>query len=177
MSNLHSTANVEPVSVLANRVSAKEFRIFKIREWRLRGKFAKWRHLKAPFLAAETADGLLTRGTVGWFRTTRKYAEETASAGWGARIRTWEWRNQNPLPYHLATPHHAVGLPLARWAARWASHHSGVMFGDQSWRVAGGRRKAVKFRWAAPIFEQPRRGADARAAVREVRAKFKKVPR
>ena len=27
------------------------------------------------------------------------------SAGWGARIRTWEWRNQNPLPYHLATPH------------------------------------------------------------------------
>ena len=26
------------------------------------------------------------------------------SGGWGARIRTWEWRNQNPLPYHLATP-------------------------------------------------------------------------
>jgi hypothetical protein len=24
--------------------------------------------------------------------------------GWGARIRTWEWRNQNPLPYRLATP-------------------------------------------------------------------------
>src|SRR5476651_2264397 len=24
------------------------------------------------------------------------------SAGWGARVRTWEWRNQNPLPYHLA---------------------------------------------------------------------------
>jgi hypothetical protein len=21
---------------------------------------------------------------------------ETALAGWGARIRTWEWRNQNP---------------------------------------------------------------------------------
>jgi hypothetical protein len=25
--------------------------------------------------------------------------------GWGARIRTWEWRYQKPLPYHLATPH------------------------------------------------------------------------
>ena len=25
--------------------------------------------------------------------------------GWDARIRTWEWRNQNPLPYHLATSH------------------------------------------------------------------------
>ena len=24
--------------------------------------------------------------------------------GWGARIRTWEWRIQSPLPYHLATP-------------------------------------------------------------------------
>ena len=29
---------------------------------------------------------------------------ETGLTGWGARIRTWEWRNQNPLPYHLATP-------------------------------------------------------------------------
>src|SRR5215510_6790521 len=28
----------------------------------------------------------------------------TGLVGWGARIRTWEWRNQNPLPYHLATP-------------------------------------------------------------------------
>src|SRR5579885_2633583 len=25
--------------------------------------------------------------------------------GWGARIRTWEWRIQSPLPYRLATPH------------------------------------------------------------------------
>src|SRR5262249_54264230 len=24
--------------------------------------------------------------------------------GWGGRTRTSEWRNQNPLPYHLATP-------------------------------------------------------------------------
>ena len=40
------------------------------------------------------------------------------SPGWGARIRTWEWRNQNPLPYHLATPHCAVGLPVAPRARR-----------------------------------------------------------
>src|SRR5262249_19347991 len=26
-------------------------------------------------------------------------------SGWGGRIRTSAWRNQNPLPYHLATPH------------------------------------------------------------------------
>ena len=31
----------------------------------------------------------------------------SGSAGWGGRIRTSEWRNQNPLPYHLATPHQA----------------------------------------------------------------------
>ena len=24
--------------------------------------------------------------------------------GWGGRVRTFAWRNQNPLPYHLATP-------------------------------------------------------------------------
>ncbi len=25
--------------------------------------------------------------------------------GWGGRIRTCECRDQNPVPYHLATPH------------------------------------------------------------------------
>ena len=25
-------------------------------------------------------------------------------AGWGGRIRTLEWPNQSPQPYHLATP-------------------------------------------------------------------------
>ena len=29
---------------------------------------------------------------------------ETVKNGWGARIRTWECRDQNPVPYHLATP-------------------------------------------------------------------------
>ena len=33
-------------------------------------------------------------------------AQEEEKTGWGARDRTWEWRNQNPLPYRLATPHH-----------------------------------------------------------------------
>jgi hypothetical protein len=28
--------------------------------------------------------------------------------GWGGRDRTSEWRNQNPLPYRLATPQLAV---------------------------------------------------------------------
>ena len=30
-------------------------------------------------------------------------------AGWGGRDRTSEWRNQNPLPYRLATPQQAPG--------------------------------------------------------------------
>jgi hypothetical protein len=30
------------------------------------------------------------------------------NSGWGGRTRTSEWRNQNPLPYHLATPHQAA---------------------------------------------------------------------
>src|SRR5215470_9781302 len=29
--------------------------------------------------------------------------------GWGGRIRTSGWRNQNPLPYHLATPQRQAG--------------------------------------------------------------------
>ena len=35
-----------------------------------------------------------------WKRRT-----EIALAGWGGRIRTSEWRNQNPLSYHLAASH------------------------------------------------------------------------
>jgi hypothetical protein len=33
-------------------------------------------------------------------RQNHKAAQKQGLAGWGARIRTWEWRNQNPLPYH-----------------------------------------------------------------------------
>src|SRR6185437_7922531 len=39
------------------------------------------------------------------FRRRHRTRHETRLGGWGARIRTWEWRNQNPLPYLLATPH------------------------------------------------------------------------
>ena len=31
-------------------------------------------------------------------------AKSNRSIGWGGRDRTSEWRNQNPLPYRLATP-------------------------------------------------------------------------
>jgi hypothetical protein len=30
--------------------------------------------------------------------------------GWGARIRTWECGDQNPVPYHLATPQSLLSL-------------------------------------------------------------------
>jgi hypothetical protein len=42
------------------------------------------------------------------YRTFANASEQLRTGfGWGARIRTWEWRNQNPLPYHLATPQSA----------------------------------------------------------------------
>jgi hypothetical protein len=40
--------------------------------------------------------------------------------GWGGRIRTSGWRNQNPLPYHLATPQCVARL-------------------ERPWRKAGGQ--------------------------------------
>src|SRR5271166_5649460 len=36
----------------------------------------------------------------------RRATADPPGLGWGARNRTWEWRNQNPLPYRLATPQH-----------------------------------------------------------------------
>src|SRR5712671_2523410 len=38
----------------------------------------------------------LTLGNVGGSPTPGNHTAESALAGWGARIRTWEWRNQNP---------------------------------------------------------------------------------
>ena len=36
--------------------------------------------------------------------------------GWGGGIRTPECRNQNPMPYHLATPQrHSVNVSLPNW--------------------------------------------------------------
>ncbi len=32
---------------------------------------------------------------------------------WGGRDRTSEWRNQNPLPYRLATPHPVASVNRA----------------------------------------------------------------
>ena len=43
--------------------------------------------------------------------------------GWGARIRTWEWRYQKPLPYHLATPHSGKAK---RFACVEAAVHTGL---------------------------------------------------
>src|SRR5215472_5102276 len=40
--------------------------------------------------------GALLRGNVVRFPAMRKPPVETALAGWGGRIRTSEWRNQNP---------------------------------------------------------------------------------
>ena len=33
------------------------------------------------------------------------------ASGWGGRDRTSEWRNQNPLPYRLATPQQVTDGP------------------------------------------------------------------
>ena len=43
-----------------------------------------------------------------WREQSYLYNElSSLSAGWGGRDRTSEWRNQNPLPYRLATPQQA----------------------------------------------------------------------
>jgi hypothetical protein len=47
-------------------------------------------------LAARLSSCIRDRGNVGGSPTPGNHTAETALAGWGARIRTWEWRNQNP---------------------------------------------------------------------------------
>src|SRR3954468_15089068 len=41
-------------------------------------------------------------------RVSKEVSPEAGMGGWGGRDRTSEWRNQNPLPYRLATPQQAT---------------------------------------------------------------------
>ena len=47
-----------------------------------------------------------------WRRTSAAalLGAKPETVGWGGRIRTSAWRNQNPLPYRLATPQQKTGL-------------------------------------------------------------------
>src|SRR5579862_438707 len=80
----------------------------------------------------------------------RKNGESAArSYGWGGRIRTSEWRNQNPLPYHLATPQKHCRIAAG---GRRRAQDSGASFKDQ-----------CKAGWAAEsAVPPPRSMADTR---------------
>jgi hypothetical protein len=95
-------ANRSPLS--ANRVSANTFRILRILYSRLRDKSRQYGLGLDNFRSAETYSQSLTSRNAARISDALKFDIETGLGGWGARIRTWEWRNQNPLPYHLATP-------------------------------------------------------------------------
>ena len=55
-----------------------------------------------------------TVGTRAMLRRLRLWDSVSNFNGWGGRIRTSVWRNQNPLPYHLATPHWRARTILGR---------------------------------------------------------------
>src|ERR1700734_620170 len=43
------------------------------------------------------------------------FVRQENPSGWDGWIRTTEWRDQNPLPYHLATPHPITPLLYRLW--------------------------------------------------------------
>jgi hypothetical protein len=78
-----------------------KFRILKIHaaETRRGKRPPRW---EAPdFPRQRPAHCPLTLGNVGGSPTPGNHTAETGLAGWGARIRTWEWRNQNRMLYVL----------------------------------------------------------------------------
>jgi hypothetical protein len=93
------------------------------------------------------------------FRETPPIMVETGLAGWGGRIRTSEWRNQNPLPYHLATPHRCSGI---------AADDTGRIEGDQrasrlpARRTRGYIRPSCRHRSVAQPGSAPRSGRGGR---------------
>jgi hypothetical protein len=80
---------------------APQKRNFPIVDQRLSAKIANFDSIK---VVPETDRSSKSGAHAGFFVDLVEKESETGLGGWGARIRTWEWRNQNPLPYHLATP-------------------------------------------------------------------------
>src|SRR6266446_254191 len=94
---MSSQATFEPVSAKTQPVSGftppVKFRILKIHaaETRREKRPPRW---EAPdFPRQRPAHCPLTFGNVGGSPTPGNHTAETALAGWGARIRTWEWQN------------------------------------------------------------------------------------
>src|SRR5258708_3022727 len=97
----------EPVSAESNGVSRVGTRRLENREQRLSPEFRSEKLKIREIRRQRLSNNPSTRGNVAQFLTSQTTPREAGLAGWGARIRTWEWRNQNPLPYHLATPQNA----------------------------------------------------------------------
>src|SRR5262245_3277192 len=79
--------------------------------------------------ATETRDGLANSPEcrANFCEPDMPHRDPVCLAGWGARIRTWECRNQNPVPYHLATPHQCRSVR--------GQDHSGAGPADQCARI------------------------------------------
>src|SRR6185312_5916778 len=67
-------------------------------------EFAQNRPRRPKIGIAETKRSAEKTHVCAIFHAFSDVMREHRKAGWGAWIRTREWRNQNPLPYHLATP-------------------------------------------------------------------------
>src|SRR5712671_1377959 len=73
-----------------------KFRILKIHAAETRRGKRPPRCEAPEFPSQRPAHCPLTLGNVGGSPTPGNHAAETGLTGWRARIRTWEWRNQNP---------------------------------------------------------------------------------
>src|ERR1700687_3762425 len=82
------------------------------------GDYGRFRLKIVQIWSLETAhQSAKARNWRAFLRCARGQSPVDGLAGWGGRIRTSAWWNQNPLPYHLATPQQTVwkaaGPPLS----------------------------------------------------------------
>ena len=73
--------------------------------------------------------------------------------GWGAGIRTPEWRYQKPLPYHLATPQCREAASYAIRAAKATTGIGLVMRWFAAVHPCGGLAVSLAFSGVAPVSE------------------------
>jgi hypothetical protein len=73
-----------------------KIRIWQVFDRRLSRRFGTWVRNLHRALPERRLVQRLNPGSVGGFQKIRKPIRETGLAGWGGRIRTSGWRNQNP---------------------------------------------------------------------------------
>ena len=104
---IRDAANCAPPIKIVSDLLSNQSRKLAFAPRRLAVRMANPGEAKSPLICSAEKEGRDKPRMSGSVFENRKLLPVRGLPGWGGRDRTSECWNQNPVPYHLATPHQA----------------------------------------------------------------------